>query len=66
MKPKRAKITDTDNEDDDNKSIDGGDKANENVTREDGGGSSDEGVRNDDGDDKKFVHFVTCCLRKYP
>lgn len=65
VKPKRAKITDTDNEDDDQKSIDGGEKPNENVPREDGGGSSDEGVRNDDVDDQGFVEMLVCCLRKY-
>lgn len=55
MKPKRAKITDTDNEEDDNKNADGEDAANANVPREDGGRSSDEGVMNDDGENKGLV-----------
>lgn len=54
-KPKRAKITDTDNEDEDNKDIGEEGVAAENVPREGGGGSSDEGVMNEDGENKGFV-----------
>lgn len=57
VKPKRAKITDTDNEDEDNKGVEGENVADESAPRE-YGGSSDEGVLNDDDENKGFDQFI--------